>query len=364
MGGGNLYIGFQPPVAVQFTKLQSVTNLYTSHSDIATTHGGVTLLHSPEPSSTLDTHQRDPAHVATLARKPTAAFSAILTLPHHDIDKTSNIGSLANTATLTTGPILQTSSSPRSSPPAITWDNSVITADSATRYKIGSKTLSLHGPAITEQGTTFSLASSGKVVVVNGHTSTIVNEQTSQNPAQPAVSVGSKSHVLEGGPTLIPSGSPVVFSGTTYSALSSGTGIVINGQTIRTTMKPTDNIQVVHGLTLETAGGSKVMVDGHTLAMSATLTLGSGSVFTRVALTTDKDGNTFVMGYTATTPTVTSTSVIASLALGGGGKQSTGVQSSETTNGAGNANSATRDVQLSQSILLAVVLVVVDFISG
>ena len=362
--GGNLYIGFQPPVAVQFTKLQSVTYLYNSRSDTATTQGSVVLPGSPETSSALNMYQQGPVHVATQAQKPTAVFSAMFTLPHPGIDKNTNIRPPASSATLTARPSLQVSSLPPSTPPAITWDNSVITADSATRYKIGTQTLYPHGPAITEQGTTLSLASSGEAVVVNGHTSPLVKNRPSPKPTQPAVSIGSGSYVLEGGPTVIPGGSAVVFSGTTYSALSSGTAIVINGQTIRPTMKSTDDVQVVHGLTVENAGGSKVLVDGHTLAMSATLIIGSGSIFTRVALTTDSDGNTFVMGYTGTTQAVTSTSSIPSLALGGGSKQSTVAQSSESSSGTGNASSATRDVHLSQSVLMAVVLVVVVFISG
>ena len=51
-----------------------------------------------------------------------------------------------------------------------------------------------------------------------------------------------------------------------------------------------------HGLSLETLSGSRVLVDDHTLAMNSTITLGSGSVITRLALATDAAGITVGTG--------------------------------------------------------------------
>jgi hypothetical protein len=58
----------------------------------------------------------------------------------------------------------------------------------------------------------------------------------------------------------------------------------------------TGPLQANHGLSTEMLSGSKLLVNGHTLAMNSTITLGSGSVITRVALATDTAGRTVLLG--------------------------------------------------------------------
>ena len=51
-----------------------------------------------------------------------------------------------------------------------------------------------------------------------------------------------------------------------------------------------------HSLSIETLSSDSYLIDGHTLVWNSTLTFGSGTVVTRVALGTDKAGHTFLLG--------------------------------------------------------------------
>ncbi|KAK5122237.1 hypothetical protein LTR85_004147 [Meristemomyces frigidus] len=99
--------------------------------------------------------------------------------------------------------------------PTLTAAGATPMMDSASRYEIDSQTLSPGGLAITVSGTTYSLLSSGTAIVINGHTSALsigAPEATSSQQWQ----------------ELLP-GSVLVIAGTTYSLPSSGAGIYVNG---------------------------------------------------------------------------------------------------------------------------------------
>ena len=194
---------------------------------------------------------------------------------------------------------------------SLTVGSSDITTDSATRFRIGSQTLSPHGAAITVSDTTYSLASSGNAIVVNGHTTAIMRQQgppVTISGDTVATPVASGAYVLQNGLTLSPGGQEAVESGTTYSLLSSGHGLVINAHTVPISTSSAAASQDVGGLTVASLDNGRVLVDGHTLGMSSTLTLGSGSVITRVALTTNRAGQTVVLDDSNTKASVRSLS--------------------------------------------------------
>lgn len=117
------------------------------------------------------------------------------------------------------------------------------------------------------------------------------------------VTADSHTHFKIGSKTLAPAGTPVVISSTTYSLLSAGTAIVVNGQTLavdQTVPSKSESgvsfgstpLQPAPKFSVTTLSGGKVMVNGHTLAMNTTLTLGSGSG----TYTTGQKGNSNHMG--------------------------------------------------------------------
>lgn len=117
-----------------------------------------------------------------------------------------------------------------------------------------------------------------------------------------------------GSETLVPAGTPITISSTTYSLASATTAIVVDGTTStlrrvipgqsevidRSCEATTSNVASHGGLSVQTLSGSQVLVNGQTLAPNSTLTLGSGSVFTRVVMTTNQDGQTVLVSDSAT----------------------------------------------------------------
>lgn len=103
--------------------------------------------------------------------------------------------------------------------PTLTVGDALVTANSESEYIVdGTRTLVPGGPAVTYQGTTYSVASTGSAVYVNGQ---MTNPQAAQTTGP----------IVIGSETLQPGGSAVVVSGTTYSVVTSGTALVVNGQT-------------------------------------------------------------------------------------------------------------------------------------
>lgn len=115
--------------------------------------------------------------------------------------------------------------------PRITVDSSIFSADSSSQYHIGSETLVPGGPAITVGASTYSLESSGAALVVNGHTSSIAVPVGTPVGLAPATATSILSgYVLDNGEILSAEGSSVVYQGSTFSLASSGR-LVINGVT-------------------------------------------------------------------------------------------------------------------------------------
>jgi hypothetical protein len=123
--------------------------------------------------------------------------------------------------------------------------------DGTTAFIFGPDQTLTPGGVLTVSGTTFSMpaSASGSVVVINGVTSTLANN----NPmtAAPALTIngntysasirdGTTEFVIAPGTTLRP-GEALTLSGTTYSLDSQGTALVVNGQTSTMARGPASN---------------------------------------------------------------------------------------------------------------------------
>jgi hypothetical protein len=113
-------------------------------------------------------------------------------------------------------------------------------------FVIGSQTLVPGGSAATVSGTTYSLPTSGNVVVVNGKTS-----------AFPSLS---PSEYVVASKTLIAGGNPITVSGTTYSLATTGAAVIINGVTQKF-VQPGSSTYIIGSQTL-IAGSPAITVSG------------------------------------------------------------------------------------------------------
>lgn len=94
-------------------------------------------------------------------------------------------------------------------------------------------------------------------------------------------------------------------SGTTYPLSSSGSDEAANGHSF-VHDNPSTSVQSVRTTYEASVIDGRVVVDGHVLAINSTLTLGSGNVLTRLAITTNNVGVTLLLGDMITTAIQTS----------------------------------------------------------
>jgi hypothetical protein len=158
-------------------------------------------------------------------------------------------------------------------------------------YILATQDLSPGGTAVEISGTTYSLATSGNTVFIDG------NPTEYKSAAAATLTVGSQTFnaiaaavtpLVIASQTLVPGGSAITVSGTTYSLPSSGTNrIVVNGQT--TSLAQTSGIAVLSANSQQLSftplspgivvasqtlyPGGAIPVDGETLSLGT-----SGSV--------------------------------------------------------------------------------------
>lgn len=158
--------------------------------------------------------------------------------------------------------------------PAIVIGGSTIVANSPSTFVVSGQTLVQNGPAITVDGTTLSLISSG--IVINGATSSLINVAPGTTPE-------------------------IVIAGTTFTA-NSGSSFVINGQTLEP-----GRVITVNGRTISLASSAPfVVVNGITtsfrtalpaLITAPPLTIGNG-IYTALP----GPGTTYQIGSLQLTP--------------------------------------------------------------
>lgn len=157
--------------------------------------------------------------------------------------------------------------------PQITLGSSVITANPSDGFVYASQTISAGGPAVTADGNTYSLATSGATtyVIENGVTQQPATLQTAAPVLtfeNSAVTANPDSVFVVGSQTLEADGSAIVVGETTYSLATSGasTLIVQNGVT-STLAKPQGNGV---GIGPSIASSAEVHVVASVLALTVT----------------------------------------------------------------------------------------------
>lgn len=173
-----------------------------------------------------------------------------------------------------TSPINEGSPAQQTPAAQITIGDNIVTADSNSRFVVGSQTLAAGGSPITVDGSTYSLAPSEVALVVNGQTSPIAVPQGSPITMGDvlATPIASGEYVLPGGQTLASDGPAVTVDGTTYSLATSGS-VVVNGVTSPVSVAGVltglpDPALILPGTTL--LPGSSAVISGTTYSLPAT----------------------------------------------------------------------------------------------
>lgn len=170
----------------------------------------------------------------------------------------------------------------------------LFTANAASGYLVGGRTISPTGDAIVMSGSTYSLAGQASALVVNGVTSLLPTIADS-NPL-PEIKIDSQYLTLGptlgynlGGKTLIAGAKPIVFSGTTYSLAPQATALVVNGVTssLRSVQRDLPRSTPVSGRLQYILGGQTLSPGVHAITISG------------VAVSLAASGNTIVINGTS-----------------------------------------------------------------
>ncbi|KAF7191821.1 hypothetical protein HII31_06866 [Pseudocercospora fuligena] len=210
--------------------------------------------------------------------------------------------------------------------PQITFAGSIITANSASAFVVGSQTLTPAGPAITVDGTTLSLAPLGSALVVDGQSSDIAVPVGAPVTiaGEAATPIASDAFVLPNGEALSAGGTAVVLDGTTLSLAPSG-NVVVNGITSPvpisgnaiTSAADEQSALILQGTTL--LAGSSAVISGTTYSLPST----GGGIFINgqsTSLLAASPGSPITLGNgIAATPTMAPELVIGGQTLVAGG---------------------------------------------
>lgn len=136
------------------------------------------------------------------------------------------------------------------------------------------ETISVGGPPITISGTTFSAAAGGSDIVIDGQTQAIEfttspknSRSTTTSNYNPVPTQGSEGVVIDS-TTILP-GSAATVNGATMSVPSSGTQLIVNGNTYQladTIPGPTEAGAQFHTISL-LSGGSSLAIGGITILL-------------------------------------------------------------------------------------------------
>jgi hypothetical protein len=142
-------------------------------------------------------------------------------------------------------------------------------------YILPSQTLAAGGPAAVISGATYSVLPQGNSIQIisNGQTSTVAISEATNVPGLGQVSTVetiAEGYVLDGSITVVAGGAASTVSGVVYSALPSGLGVVVDGsdefaQYIEQGISGSgsgDSPYIIGGTALPSAGGDVVTVSG------------------------------------------------------------------------------------------------------
>jgi hypothetical protein len=233
-----------------------------------------------------------------------------------------------------------------STPSPVIFGSVTTTPFIAGGYILATQILSPGGTAVEVSGTTYSLAKSGNTVFVNGQPTEY------QGGTAAPLTVGSQTFnavaasvtpLVVASQTIVPGGSAVTISGTTYSLPSSGTGsIVVNGQT--TTLAQTSGVAVLtvnpqqisftplnSGLVVASQTlypGEAITVNGETLSLA---TSGSVVIVKSGASTTTEGLGDYIWQGIATSASASTTGSASESSRKSGSAPTSGSTSASTT---------------------------------
>ena len=171
-------------------------------------------------------------------------------------------------------------------------------------YTIGSQTSPPGESALRVVDSTLSQASSTSGFVVNGHTGSISRQQqttASLDTAESTVTTrASIKYHQSDSQTLETNGPALTAPHSVSSPASSGSTTVVTSQDPSMAASSLKNPVTVHGLPSVSIESGHVFVGGKTLVMGSTLTLGTGTIVTQVALGTNSAGRTVLLGDSTT----------------------------------------------------------------
>lgn len=201
--------------------------------------------------------------------------------------------------------------------PALTFGNSVYTANSASQFVIGSQTLD-PGQQITISGTPVSLASSSNIVVIGSSTKSLEAATPTVPPALltfdgSTYTADKASQFVIGSQTLTPGG-VITVSGTVISEAPSGSGLVLIGASTQVLGHPptvgaptTAAIMTFGGQTYTADASGNFVISGQTLRPGSMITV-SGTPISEAPDATNVviQGSIEVLSTATTSPSVMS----------------------------------------------------------
>ena len=164
--------------------------------------------------------------------------------------------------------------------PILTIGNSVVTADSASHFSLGSQTLIAGGAPITISGTPVSLAPSGAALVIGSSTMRVspVSRLPDLSIGSQTLAPDSRGAYVISGQTLVPGGLMTV-SGTPISLMPSASGVVIGSSTSWFASLPHSTPVVTVGSSVYTANSaSDFVINGQTLAPGSVITVSGTAI--------------------------------------------------------------------------------------
>ncbi|KAM3415683.1 hypothetical protein BST61_g9201 [Cercospora zeina] len=152
--------------------------------------------------------------------------------------------------------VINDATTPIAAPAAeITFGDGVLTADPSGNIDIGGQTLQPGGEAIVVGGTTLSLAPGATALVLDGSTSPVAAASPPQITLPAATLTAQEGGAFVIGGQTLQQGSDVVAGGSTFSLASDGGAIVVNGQTTPIEAAVGEIITAAPVVTAAAAGG-------------------------------------------------------------------------------------------------------------
>ena len=228
---------------------------------------------------------------------PLLSAGPIITLVNGDIISAGGQAATVSGTTVALAPnnnalVVNGKTSPFPPPPTpiLTVADQTITPAPAG-FAIGGQSVLPGGPAVTLAGSTFSLPSGGKSLIVNGKATPLPSAPMSVFKVGSQTLTAAPTGFAIGGQSVLPGGPAVTFAGTTFSLPSGGNALIVNGKPTPLPSAPVSVFKVgsqtftaaptgfAVGTQSVSPGASAVTVDGTLVSLgSSELVIGTSTV--------------------------------------------------------------------------------------